>query len=220
MPVINEEKFLALREAADITEIQQLIGQMVSYQDKMDIKSIWEKLFANKNPEVRLELGESGAYVGPEHVGAYFKHWDAFFQVPEGKRGWMDFQHLATPLIVVSKDGLKARGLWSFFCPQAKEAMPYGADERILTAMWVCGKLNCEFVREDGKWKILKYHQVFYLRTPYDLGWLKQADCMRVDPFFEIMPDEPVTYYTYHPDAVYGGENTMYNWGPFLPECI
>lgn len=220
MRTIDSIKLAELREAADITEIQQVIANVISYRDKMNVMAIWTKLFACDHPEVSIEIGEAGGYVGPGHVEAFFRHWDDFFHRPDGKRGWMDFQDLANPHVVVNAEGTRARGMWNFFSPQAKEAMPCGTDERVLTALWVAGKLDCEFIKKEGVWKILKLHQLFYLRTPYDLGWLKQPDCMRIDPFFDIMPDLPPTYYTYHPDAVYGGMETMYNWGPFMPDAV
>lgn len=219
MPEICEKDIARWRIAADNSEIQMLIGKAVSYRDKMDIESIRDKLFAINHPEVRIELGESGGYEGPEHVRAYLDFWVNFFTKPIDKRGWMDFQDLAQPLIVFSEDGNRARGMWNFFSPQAKHAMPYGTDERVLTALWVCGKYDCEFIRLDGQWKILKLQQIFYMRTPYELGWLKQADCLRMLPFHALQPDTPARYYTYRPDSVYSG-NGLYTWGPFLPESI
>lgn len=219
MPEICEKDIARWRRAADNSEIQMLIGKAVSYRDKMDIESIRDKLFAIDHPEVRIELGESGGYEGPAHVRAYLDFWADFFTKPIDKRGWMDFQDLAQPLIVFSEDGDRARGMWNFFSPQSKHAMPYGTDERVLTALWVCGKYDCEFIRLEGQWKILKLQQIFYMRTPYELGWLKQADCLRMLPFHALQPDTPARYYTYRPDSVYSSDG-LYTWGPFLPETI
>lgn len=219
MTEIAEKDIFRWRRATDNSEIQMLIGKAVSYRDRMDVRSIRDKVFAIDHPEVRIELGESGGYEGPEHVRAYLDFWMDFFAKPVDKRGWMDFQDLAQPLLVFSEDGQRARGVWNFFSPQAKHAMPYGADERVLTALWVCGKYDCEFIRLDGQWRILKLHQIFYMRTPYELGWLKQADCLRILPFHDLQPDTPARYYTYRPDSVYSGAG-LYTWGPFLPESI
>lgn len=217
--VVSSRRVARWSRSADNSEIQMLVGAAVSYRDKMDIQSIRDKIFAIDHPEVRIELGESGGYEGPEHVRAYLDFWAEFFTQPEDKRGWMDFQHLAEPLIVFSEDGDRARGMWPFFSPQAKHAMPHGADERMLTALWVCGKYDIEFIRINGRWKVLKLQQIFYMRTPYDLGWLKQADCLRIPPFHALPPDTPARYYFYRPDAVYSGDG-LYTWGPFIPECF
>lgn len=166
--VVSSRRVARWSRSADNSEIQMLVGAAVSYRDKMDIQSIRDKIFAIDHPEVRIELGESGGYEGPEHVRAYLDFWAEFFTQPEDKRGWMDFQHLAEPLIVFSEDGDRARGMWPFFSPQAKHAMPHGADERMLTALWVCGKYDIEFIRINGRWKVLKLQQIFYMRTPYD----------------------------------------------------
>ena len=85
--------------------------------------------------------------------------------------------------------------------------------------MWFIGRYQNEFVKVDVEWKILKLHLIAYVRTPFDQGWMKQADCMRLAPVRELRPDNPPRYYTFHPDAVYSFDN-IYNWGPYLPEEI
>lgn len=216
---VSQNEIARWVRSTDNSEIQMLVGRAISYRDKMDVESIRDKVFAINHPEVRIELGESGGYEGPDHVRAYLNFWADFFTRPDGKRGWMDFQDIAEPIITFSEDGERARGMWPFFCPQAKEAMPHGADERVLTALWVCGKYDIEFIRINGTWKILKLQQIFYLRTPYDLGWVKQADCLRILPFHALAPDTPPRHYYYRPDAVYSGDG-LYTWGPFMPDSI
>ena len=211
---------LAMR-AANMDEIQNLMADYVTNCLKMDYKSSLENLFAIDNPEVSFELMEGGEYKGTEQVKAYMMALHERAQSIEEKTGWMEFQHLTTPKIIISDNGTgdRAAGQWTILSPWAKVATPYPCDERKLTAMWFIGRYQNEFVKVDGEWKILKLHLIAYVRTPFDQGWMKQADCMRLAPVRELRPDNPPRYYTFHPDAVYSFDN-IYNWGPYLPEEI
>ena len=175
---------LAVR-AANIDEIQNLMADYVTNCLKMDYQSSMENLFAIDNPEVSFELMESGEYKGPEKVRAYMTALHERAQSFEEKKGWMEFQHLTTPKIVISENGT--------------------------------GDRAAEFIKVNGEWKILKLHLIAYVRTPFEEGWMRQADCMRIAPVRTLKPDQPPRYYTFHPDAVYSFDN-IYNWGPYLPE--
>ena len=214
---LTEKQEKRVRNVIAITEIQMLMGKMVTYLDRMDAESIHGKLFAKDHPEVSVEYEESGVYKGPDHVRTFFENFHAYLQDPADKRGWMNFQDLSTPYIILSGDETRAKGSWYVFGPHAKQAMPYPAETRTLTAIWYCGKYMADFIEVDGQWKILKLQLVTYIRTPYDQGWLKCPDCLRTEFMTNLRPDEPSRIHTYHPDAIYTADGT-YNWGPFMPE--
>lgn len=211
---------LAVR-AANISEIQNLMADYVTNCLKMDYKTSMEKLFAIDHPEVSFEYMEGGEYKGPDQVKAYMGALHAQAQSIEEKTGWMEFQHLTTPKIIISDNGQgdRAAGQWTILSPWAKVCTPYPCDERKLTALWFIGRYQNEFIKVDGEWKILKLHLIAYVRTPFEQGWMKQADAMRIAPVRELRPDNPPRYYTFHPDCVYSFDN-IYNWGPYLPEEI
>lgn len=215
---LTEKQMKKLQNAADINAIQVVMAQYVSCLSKMDASGIFDKLFAQNDPDVRLEIEESGAYVGPEHVRAFLTKLDEYFADASDKRGWMDLEHLCTPYIVINRDGTKARATWSLFAPESKWAMPNPGSTRELTALWFCGKYYCEFVKTDDGWKIEKLQKIAFLRSPFLLGWRRQPDCRRFPVFAGITPDCPPRYYTYNADYVCasGGKE----WGPYIPETI
>jgi len=214
---ITEQQLKKLKNAASITEIQMLMGRYVAFMDQMNAKAIWDNLFAHDDPDVSIELGDYGGYDGPEHVKEFLFSYHNYLQDPADKRGWMDIRNINTPYIILSNDGKKAYATWHCFSPQTKQAKPYPADARTLTAMWVASRIIAWCVISDGEWKLQKLQEVVYIRTPYEEGWLKQADCMRQSPLDGSLPDRRPRVYTYHPDAIYSPTG-LYNWGPFPPE--
>lgn len=214
---VANEQAKKLQRAADIIEIQMLMGQFVTCLEKMDGISIWENLYVHDNPKVSVELGDYGGYVGTEHVKEFFAAYDAYLKNPDDKRGWFDMKNLTTPYVIISNNGNSAYGSWSCFGPQSKQAMPYPSQMRTLTAIWNAAKYVCDFVKTDDGWKILTLREVVYIRSPFELGWIKQPDCIRSEPLNGMMPDMISRPYTYHPDALYSPKG-LYNWGPFPPE--
>lgn len=203
--------------AADVSEIKLLMARYVKNVHRMDYMSSFETLMANTHPELRFEYMESGAYLGPEHVRTYMQALHDYMQSPQDKKGYMGLHHCMTPNILINDRGDRAYGHWNILSPWAMPATPYPCDRRTLTAMWFTGKYENEFIKLDGEWKLLKVHLIAYTRAPYELGWVRQADAMRIQTMHGITPDEPPRYYTYHPDCMYSSAN-IYNWGPYLPE--
>lgn len=213
---LTEKQVKKLKKAADITEIQMLMGRFIDYLDQMDMEPVADKLFAIDHPEVSIEMVENGAYEGPEHVRLYLKSFDEYLKNPVDKRGWMNIQDLCTPYVIISNSGERARGMWHVFGPQAKQGMDFTTERRTLMALWFAGKYDMEFIKIDGEWKILKMHLIAYMKTPYDLGWVKAPDCMREVIDTGIKPDKPPRNYIYHPDGNYS-KTGAWDWGPFLP---
>ncbi|MCD8325017.1 MAG: nuclear transport factor 2 family protein [Clostridiales bacterium] len=202
---------------ADIYEIKTLMSRYITNVHKMDYISSFHDLMANTHPDLSFEYMESGAYLGPDHVRTYMQALHDYMQSPQDKLGYMGLHHCITPNIVINDNDDRAYGHWAIMSPWAMPATPYPCDQRKLTAMWFVGKYENEFIKLDDEWKILKIHLISYARAPYDLGWVRQADAMRIPPMYGITPDKPPRYYTYHPDCMYSSAN-IYNWGPYLPE--
>ena len=102
---ITEKQLMRLRRAADITEIQNLMARLVEAFSRMDVSRVYEDLFAVGDPEVSIELAESGGYDGPEHVQAFLNAYDAYLSYPKDKRGWMELQNICNPTVIRSEDG-------------------------------------------------------------------------------------------------------------------
>ena len=158
---------------------QELEAQIRSLQDYQDICNMQGRynhymlsgrfdkildMFAKKDPNVIIELADSGEYQGIEGVKNVFSILDEKYGFP----GSLGLHMLMTPVVEVSKDGKTARGMWhSFGCNTIK-------DGNRVSAMWQAGKYDITFVKEDGKWKyrVFKWYVIF--RTPFDEGWVKR----------------------------------------------
>lgn len=214
---ITEKQLKRLQQAADITEIQMLMANYVKYMSKMDAVGAYEKNFATNDPEVSIELAESGRYIGPEHTKSFMEAYDRYLQDPSDKRGWMELEHLCNPTVIISQDGKRAQGYWTILAPSSKWAMPNPCDQERLTAYWGCGKYFVIFVRTNTGWKIQQLKMVMFLRSPFEFGWMKQADCIHMPVLPDITPDEEPDYYNVY-NADYSCASGGIEWGPYLSE--
>jgi len=216
---MDKKQLASLVRMADHVEITQVMAELVQSFDRFDAMNILQNLMASDHPEVSVEFMEEGLYEGPEKVKAYMLAIQDYLDDPSDKRGFMPLQNLATPHIVVSTSGQRARAQWDILNASAMQATPYPGDQTKLTALWICGRYDNEFIKVGGKWKLLKLHLVTYFKSPFEEGWLKDPDCLRfgackVEPTCPSNPNK-----IYHSDANYSGDG-LHTYGPFLPEKI
>lgn len=214
--VFTEQELERLRRASDITEIQMLMAKYVELMSRMHAADTFE-LFDKENPEVSIELAESGGYDGPQHVKEFLDAYDAYLRDPSDKRGWMELQTLCNPTVMVKKDHSRAVGYWTIVAPSCKWAMPYPCDQEKLTAHWGCGKYYCEFIHTSEGWKLLKLRLVWFLRSPFEYGWMRQADCVHMPPLQGLRPDREPDYQNVY-NADYSCASGGIEWGPYLPD--
>lgn len=200
---------------ADIVELQMLEGRYISLLDQDDFAGIFE-LMAKDHPELSYEIVEAGAFEGARVRNLIDGETKKLAKKSE-KRSWVGLQYLWSPRIVVNKDGTRARAQFNQLSPHCMPVAPYPGNEHRQTAYWFIGKYDNEYIKLDGEWKLLKVHVCAFARTPYDEGWIKQADCRRIYHPASGVPDKKPRYYTYHSDAVYSGDG-IYSYEPFLPE--
>ncbi len=122
-------------------------------------------LFAKNTPGVKIEMADSGLYEGFEGVMALFKRLGTKYHFPGG----LFIHMLMTPVVEVSKDGKRAKGMW-----HSLGTNTYKANDGVLKAMWQHGKYDLTFVKEEGKWKYLEFLWYVTFRTPFDEGWVKR----------------------------------------------
>ena len=160
---------------------------------------------------MKYEIGEMGVYEGPESV----KRFLTALAARERFRGQMIHIMLMNPYIMVSKDGKTAKGMWWAFGPCADYCTPYPGDEQKLTAYWLCGKYDKEYVKEDGRWKLLSLHMMVYFRSPCEQGWLKEPDCARWQALTGAPPYKPQSLIDpYHPDGICNWKPVPYPYEP------
>ena len=110
-------------------------------------------------------------------------------------------------------------GTWALLAPSAKWAMPYPCDQEKLTAFWGCGKYYVHFIKTEKGWKIQKLQLIWYLRSPFELGWMKQPDCVHMPVLPGMKPDRAPDYTNVY-NADYGCASGGIEWGPYVPESL
>ena len=106
-------------------------------------------------------MEDSGVYEGLESVTRF---WITIFDDDKIGAGHLAIHMTVNPVIEISPDRTRAKGLWHShgYCSLPME----GALKQFLCL----GKYDMEYVKEDGRWKILKfaYRQTFM--CPYEEG--------------------------------------------------
>ena len=172
--------------AKDYLEICQL-QSMYSHLYYIGMRSEIPSLFAQKTPGVTLEIEDSGVYEGIESVKRF---WTKVLGTNAAKAPGMLAIHMTVnPIIEINKAGTKAKGLW-----HSHGYCSFVQGERY--KQFIClGKYDMEYVKEDGKWKILKfaYRQAFM--APYEKGWVEEPVAASITDSPASSPDRPLTYY-------------------------
>lgn len=182
------------RRALDELEIQKL-QSLYSHYYQAGMRSEVPGLFARHTPGVSMEIEDSGVYEGIESITRF---WNTVFARESAfSPGFMAVHMTCNPVIEINQAGTKARGVWHShgFCTlPVRGPIPF-----------ICsGKYDMEYVKEDGRWKILTfiYRQIFM--SPYHQGWVEAPSVGSIAAHPQNKPDKPTTFHTpYTPDAPY-----------------
>lgn len=180
------ENRLGIQE--DIEDIRHLMSKYEIWHVPSKVTETW-KLFAMKSPDVSAEIDDWGVYVGPESIR---KLYQIGHVVPA--KGTMHTHHLDTYVIQVAKDRKTAKGI--FFSPGHETWVRQGGN----IATWVWGKYGCDFIREDGEWKIWHLHWYTAFRADYYKSWQEEFKLPFVEAVAaagtdELPADKPTTYH-------------------------
>lgn len=166
------------------------------------------ELFAS-SPDVSVEIGGSGVYVGPDRVRDFYRDMAA----PLGE-GELANHMILQGVVHVDEDGRTARGRWRGL----NQTGIHGE-----SADWAEGPYENTYVREDGEWKLHTVHWYAAVLAPYDPGWHRAPQPMP-GPSTESPPDRPPTepYQTfpsphltpYHYENPVTGAHTESAWSP------
>jgi hypothetical protein len=177
------------QRALDYQEVANLMGRQVfKHECGMD-PEFPDTLFAQKTPGRSWEVAFMGKYVEDGIRKPLSKHTD----YPIGTM----FEHnLASPVIEIAGDGKTAKGVW--MSPGHETAADRETGK--LKGHWCWSKYGCDFVKEDGKWKLWHYHVYRVFRTPFDTDWV-DGGCWSYNPVGTTVmedkfgkPDIPTTY--------------------------
>lgn len=84
----------------------------------------------------------------------------------DGQAGSMTIHDVCTPVIEVSGDGRTAKGVW--ISPGIATAqIPDGGKK----GLWAWLRYGCDFIYEDGAWKIWHMHKYGLFTVPTDKSW-------------------------------------------------
>lgn len=145
-------------------------------------------LFAQKTPDVTMELEDSGVYEGLKSIKRF---WTEVFDVNQMHRspGWLAIHMTVNPVIEINRKGTLAKGIWhSHGYVSMIRGETYGQN--------LClGKYVVDFIKEDGEWKFhhFAYRQAFM--CPYETGWVEQPIMASIAGNPNNKPDKPVTYH-------------------------
>jgi hypothetical protein len=187
-----------------VHEIQNLMGRY-SFWHTANMHRECLSLFAMKTADVRAEM-MWGVYEGPESLERLYPGFHVW--VDGDAKGVMHMHTLTTPVIEVAEDLQTAKGVW---VSPGHETMSFStaSGERTPEAHWGWCKYGCDFIREDGQWKIWHLHVFGIFLSPYGRSWVEQPEDMVEPPpmLDEHKPDRPpTTHWQYRPDRVYVNE--------------
>lgn len=157
-----ERRIARLEDHRDICNLQ---GRYNHYLQTGQLKEKLPELFALDHPEVEAEMCDSGLWQGRDGVMHLFGHMGTKYAMA----GSLMVHMLLTPVVEVSADGRRARGMWNSLGMNT-----YKDGDGTLTAMWQAGKYDLTFCKQDGRWQYLAFRWYVIFRSPYHEGWVKR----------------------------------------------
>lgn len=164
---------LEISRAQAAVEIQSVMGRYAFYYSaqRMDlIKGLWaHREDASFDPMGVSMLNPAENFPGGEQTVGLFR-----------------IHALSTPVVEVAKDGQTARATW---ISPGIDTMP--KEDGKISAEWAWIKYGCDFVKEDGEWKLLNVTAYGLIQTDFYTSWAdKEAAPLYRTPPTGDMPDE------------------------------
>jgi hypothetical protein len=156
-----------LQRTEDIEAIKKLQHAYGYYLEHWQEEEIVE-LFSH-NPDVSLEINDTGFFKGWEAIKQSFNFADHFTAYGV-KKAPGEFLHILIPnagIIDLAPDGRTAKGRWyGLFLG----AMPRPIETKALLG---CGIWENEYIKENGIWKFKKLFWTDIFCSPIEEGWVK-----------------------------------------------
>jgi hypothetical protein len=159
---------LRIERLEAIHEVQQVMGKYEYYLATGKGEEI-VSLFAQKTPGVTANLGDWGNYKGIEGVRKLFVGLISDMMTKEGCLGEAD---LTTPVIEIAGDGKTAKAVWM---SPGFETTRDPRDGKF-RAGWCWTKYACDFIKEDGEWKLWHWNNFLTFFSEYHKGWLEGGE--------------------------------------------
>ena len=163
MDIKELEKRITAME--DLEEIKKMHCEYMSCHDNLQ----FAKALDFFTDEAEVEVRNSGVMKGREN-------YSKIFLGTLSRRTERHDGHLVSQP-VLNIDGNKAMGHWIVYMFFSKP-----------TIEWIQVRHDCEYVKENGKWKILKLKWYMYFFAPYFKGWVSpERQC---DKNFQHQPPD------------------------------
>jgi hypothetical protein len=178
-----EELEKRLRTLEDIKEIENLQRKYGYYLEHWMAEEIID-LFAD-SPDAALEFPD-GKYLGKKGVKRYFEDMEQRLGSPEFLHQLMQL----CPVISIDPNGKTAHGRWYSF---GGLALPLGGG---VSQYFLSGTYENEYIKEGGKWKILRLRWYNNFEATPEKGWVAPERVAARDPnsvLQEPPPDAPST---------------------------
>jgi len=186
---INEAQKKENERLKAVYEIQNVMGRY-EYLHMAEMHDETAELFALKTPGVKAEM-VFGVFEGAAGIKRLYGPTHRFMEGMGDRTGQMHIHTLTTPVIEVAGDGKTAKAVW--FSPGVETGR--NVETKQLEASWGWCRYGCDFIKEDGKWKIWHLHVYGIFFAPYDKSWIEAPQ----HPNMDFLPDKlkadrPPTY--------------------------
>ena len=170
------------KDYLEIWKLQSLYSHLYYIGRRSEIPG----LFAQKTPGVTLEMEDSGVYEGLESVTRF---WNTVLGGDKVTAGHLAIHMTVNPIIEIDRERTRAKAVWHShgYC-----SLPMGGS---LKQFLCLGKYDMEYVKEDGRWKILKFAYCQAFMCPYEQGWVQEPVAASIAGSPDNRPDKPTTYY-------------------------
>jgi hypothetical protein len=159
-------------------EIRQLMGRYEFYLEAGMGEDI-VALFAQKEPGVSANIGDWGVFLGIDGVRRLFVgNIGKMMEQP----GCLAEANLTNAVIEVAGDGKTAKAVW--MAPGFETTRDPRSGE--IKAGWCWTKYACDFINEDGQWKLWHWNNFLTFFCEFDKGWAEGGEHYTRQPGKEI----------------------------------
>lgn len=192
---ILEDQLRTVQDIEDIKKLQRAYGYYLEHWMAEDVIDLF-----SDSPDVTVKVF-AGEFRGKESIKRFFRHGkDVELRRTENPEFLHQVMQLS-PIIDVAPDGRTATGRWYGFGAHTSPV-----DGGIFQG-WMNGVYENEYIKENGKWKILKLHWCMIFHASHREGWVdpgKRIDKVTEPDFSSLKADGP-------------GENSLYPSGYMCP---
>lgn len=142
------------QRALDIQDVQNLASAYSHYYFQKNFDEV-ANLFALKTPGVSYKVPTGP--VGGDAIRANLAQRKADLLAGKVPGGQFNFHPNESPYIIIAGDGKTAKGVWDMF----------GIDADSADSRWLYLHKACDFIKEDGVWKIWHMQDYPVFVTPF-----------------------------------------------------